>query len=138
MIQNLLIKMGAKKRAVSKLTLSPRNLIYTIVPSSYVTEIVTKITYHICLIFYIAIDWRDRHQLSRIVYAVAELFSGVHPVKYSQILEIDRRISEHIPPPHLHIPPEGSSMEEDGPLLIMQRIIPVICGDGCKFLEHMM
>ena len=74
-----------------------------------------------------------RHEFARdLVYPISELFSGVKPVKYHQILEIDRKISEYTPPAHLQIPAEGSSMESDGPLLIMQRIVPIVCRDGCE------
>ncbi|KAH8111005.1 fungal-specific transcription factor domain-containing protein [Phellopilus nigrolimitatus] len=80
--------------------------------------------------------WMDRHEFSRLTYAVSDLFSGVQPVRYAQILELDRKISEHIPPSHLLIPPDGSSMEEDGPLLIMQRTIPVVCANGLFMFIH--
>ena len=62
-----------------------------------------------------------------------ELHNAVRPVKYSEILELDRRITECTPPPFLNIPPEGSSMEEDGPLLIMQRMLPPVCRDGREY-----
>ena len=85
------------------------------------------------LSFYFAIDWAYRDNFSKLVFAVSDLFSGIKPVRYSQILELDQKLSEIIPPAHLKVPPEGSSMEADGPLLIMQRMIPVICGDGCMY-----
>lgn len=53
-------------------------------------------------------------------------------------MEIDRKISEHIIPAHLQIPPAGSNMDEDGPLLIMQRIVPAVCRDACEFLIILM
>lgn len=80
-------------------------------------------------------DWAYRNNFSKLVFAVSDLFSGVKPVRYSQILELDQKLSEIVPPAHLKVPPEGSSMEADGPLLIMQRMIPVICGDGCMFFS---
>ncbi|THH10362.1 hypothetical protein EW145_g1390 [Phellinidium pouzarii] len=80
--------------------------------------------------------WMDRHTFSRQVYAVSELFCGVQPVRYAQVLDLDRKISEHITPPHLQIPPEGSSMEADGPLLIMQRMISSICTEGLLMYIH--
>ena len=73
-----------------------------------------------------------RNNFSKLVYAVADLFSGVQPVRYSQILELDQKVSELVIPSHLKMPPDGSSMEGDGPLLIMQRMIMVACEDGCK------
>lgn len=82
------------------------------------------------------VDWNYRNKFSRLVFAVSDLFSGVQPVRYSQILELDQKLSEVIVPSHLKVPPGGSSIDTDGPLLIMQRMIPVICGDGCELLHH--
>jgi hypothetical protein len=62
-----------------------------------------------------------------------ELHNAIRPVKYSEVLELDRKISECIPPSTLTIPPEGSTMESDGPLLIMQRMVPPVSRDGRKF-----
>ena len=66
------------------------------------------------------------------MYQVADLFSGIEPVRYSQVLELDRKISEHVNPPHLQVPPDGSSMEVDGPLLIMQRHSLTVCSSARK------
>ncbi|EJD07642.1 uncharacterized protein FOMMEDRAFT_116020 [Fomitiporia mediterranea MF3/22] len=80
--------------------------------------------------------WRLRHQMSRILYAASDLFSSVQPVRYAQILEIDRMISEFVIPTHLQVPAEGESMEADGPLLIMQRLVPAVCRDGLLMYIH--
>lgn len=72
---------------------------------------------------------------SLLVYQVTDLFSGVEPVRYSQVLEIDRKISEHVTVSHLQVPPDGSSMETDGPLLIMQRVTLSICSNARKSLS---
>ena len=68
--------------------------------------------------------------MSKITYAVSDIFSGIQPVRYTQILEIDRKISELVIPKHLQVPAEGESLEQDGPLLIMQRLVPAVCRDG--------
>jgi hypothetical protein len=78
------------------------------------------------------VDWTYRYELAKLVYAVSDLFSGVQRVPYSQILELDQKITEMAVPPNLKIPPEGLNMEVDGPLLVMQRMIPVVCGEGSK------
>ncbi|KAI5121634.1 hypothetical protein M0805_001163 [Coniferiporia weirii] len=80
--------------------------------------------------------WMDRHVFSRLVYAVSDICSGARRARYSQVLEIDRQISEHLRPQHLQIPQEGSSMEADGPLLIMQRMTSAICTEGLLMYIH--
>ena len=74
--------------------------------------------------------------MSLIVYACSDLFSGVQPVRYTQIFEIDRKISEIVIPKHLQVPDEGDNIEADGPMLIMQRMVPAVCRDGCKSLTE--
>ena len=70
--------------------------------------------------------------MSRLLYTVSDLFCSVQRVRYSQILEVDRKLAELVIPSHLQIPEGGESIEDDGPLLIMQRIIPVVCVNGSK------
>ena len=49
-------------------------------------------------------------------------------------MELDRKITDLGTPAHLRAPSEGSSLETDGPMLIMQRIVPVVCRDARAYL----
>lgn len=49
-------------------------------------------------------------------------------------MELDRKITDLPTPTHLRAPQEGLSLESDGPMAIMQRIVPLICRDACKCL----
>ncbi|KAL5513258.1 hypothetical protein ACEPAH_3656 [Sanghuangporus vaninii] len=80
--------------------------------------------------------WRMRHQMGHITYAASDLFSGIQPVRYSQILDIDRKISEFVIPKHLQVPDENDGMEADGPMRIMQRMVAAVCRDGLLMYIH--
>ena len=69
-----------------------------------------------------------------IVYAIQDICSSTSKVKYTQIMELDRKITDLGTPAHLRAPSEGSSLETDGPMLIMQRIVPVVCRDARAYL----
>lgn len=80
-------------------------------------------------------DWRHRYEFGRqLVNAIQDMSSCTKTVKYAQIMELDRKITDLPTPTHLRAPQEGLSLESDGPMAIMQRIVPLICRDACKCL----
>lgn len=68
--------------------------------------------------------WTWAYRFSRdIVYKINDLVSSMEPLKYSDILDIDRQLREFEIPSHLRIPDKGSNWEDDGPLLVLQRFM---------------
>ncbi len=57
------------------------------------------------------------------MYQINDLISSTGPLAYSKILDIDRKLRELQIPLHLRIPPCGSSWDDDGPLLVLQRFM---------------
>ncbi|TDL16809.1 hypothetical protein BD410DRAFT_794903 [Rickenella mellea] len=81
--------------------------------------------------------WRWMYQFAKdILYPVNELACSAGPVKYADILEMDRKTREFAIPKNLQIPPGGSSWENEGSLVVMQRLVPVVWRDISMLYIH--
>ncbi|TDL21996.1 hypothetical protein BD410DRAFT_789077 [Rickenella mellea] len=81
--------------------------------------------------------WRWRYRFAKeIMYPINELTCAVGPVKYSDILELDRKLREMRVPKYMQIPPGGSDWERDGPYKVMQRLTGVLWRDLTMLWIH--
>ncbi|TDL26879.1 hypothetical protein BD410DRAFT_835987 [Rickenella mellea] len=71
-----------------------------------------------------------------ILYDVNKLSCSVGPIKYSEILELDRKVRETVIPKKLQIPPAGSDWENDGPCVILERLLPILWVDTTMLYIH--
>ncbi|TDL18162.1 hypothetical protein BD410DRAFT_900946 [Rickenella mellea] len=68
--------------------------------------------------------WRWLFRFAKeILYEINILSNSVGAVKYSDIIELDQKLREFSIPQNLQIPPEGSSWDNDGPYIVMQRFL---------------
>ncbi|TDL18164.1 hypothetical protein BD410DRAFT_753452 [Rickenella mellea] len=79
--------------------------------------------------------WRYMYTYSKeILYELNALSNKVGPVKYSDIIELDRKIHEFGVPDHLQARPTEYSWENDGPYTVMQRFLINSC-HNTTFIE---
>ncbi|TDL21998.1 hypothetical protein BD410DRAFT_770994 [Rickenella mellea] len=81
--------------------------------------------------------WRWLYRFAKeIMHPINELTCAVGPVKYSDILELDRKLREMRVPKYLQIPPGGSDWERDGPYKVMQRLMSMLWRDLTMLWIH--
>ncbi|TDL18165.1 hypothetical protein BD410DRAFT_831020 [Rickenella mellea] len=72
--------------------------------------------------------WRWMYTFTKeILYEINAMSNRVGSVKYSDVIELDRKIHEFGVPQHLQARPNEYSWENDGPYVVMQRFLIISC-----------